>query len=544
MVFQDSTNLNNVTKYIVDPTGDTPYTTIQSALDAANAAGGAIIYLRQGTYSENLILYDNTQIIGTLGLSDAGSGAQINGTHIPPSSGSFVFRNVKLASGLDIFHSSAAGTSHLIVADCAVQVVNGYLFNLVNWTAAGILEMWDVNEGFGTDDGCVHNTGGATVLCYSGSFGIGAGNTMIVSGPMYTDGAEFFVPIDFQTGAQPELYSSLFTRTLTFSNNSTGYISNSLITTGASAAITHNSSGTLDLSDVTINSSNNPAITGVGAGTINVGSITFLNNANFSASLTLSRKEFVTGTTKSLTFDTDDPNAGVTLSGTSLIADGLNSDIDIAITPKGVGEVDITRVDIDGGTIDGTTIGSATPAAGTFNTLADTSRTQNAIGIYGASGALSEIGPLTNGQLAIGSTGNPPVATTLTAGGGINVVNGAGSITISATGSGMPWTEVTGTSQTMAINNAYIANNAALVTLTLPATAAIGDIVQIIGKGAGGYKIAQNAGQTIYFGNQTSTTGVGGSVDSTHQRDAIELVCVTANNDWGVTSSIGNFSIT
>jgi hypothetical protein len=46
------------------------------------------------------------------------------------------------------------------------------------------------------------------------------------------------------------------------------------------------------------------------------------------------------------------------------------------------------------------------------------------------------LGPLTNGQLIIGSTGSAPVAATLTAGTGITVTNAAGSITIAATGSG------------------------------------------------------------------------------------------------------------
>jgi hypothetical protein len=46
----------------------------------------------------------------------------------------------------------------------------------------------------------------------------------------------------------------------------------------------------------------------------------------------------------------------------------------------------------------------------------------------------SALPTLTNGELFIGSTGNPPVAATLTAGAGINITNGAGSITIANTG--------------------------------------------------------------------------------------------------------------
>lgn len=46
------------------------------------------------------------------------------------------------------------------------------------------------------------------------------------------------------------------------------------------------------------------------------------------------------------------------------------------------------------------------------------------------------VGPLTNGQLLIGSTGNPPVAAALTAGSGITITPAAGAITIAATASG------------------------------------------------------------------------------------------------------------
>ncbi len=66
------------------------------------------------------------------------------------------------------------------------------------------------------------------------------------------------------------------------------------------------------------------------------------------------------------TFDTNVAAAGVTLSGTTLAADGSNTNINIAITPKGSGEVDISKVDIDGGAIDGTIIGANNAAAGTF----------------------------------------------------------------------------------------------------------------------------------------------------------------------------------
>lgn len=65
---------------------------------------------------------------------------------------------------------------------------------------------------------------------------------------------------------------------------------------------------------------------------------------------------------------------------------------------------------------------------------------------------------------------------------------------------GLSWQNVTGTAVTAQPNKGYLANNAtARVTVTLPQTSelALGDIVAVTGVGAGGWKIAQNAGQTI-----------------------------------------------
>lgn len=139
---------------------------------------------------------------------------------------------------------------------------------------------------------------------------------------------------------------------------------------------------------------------------------------------------------------------------------------------------------------------------------------------------------LTDGQVMIGVTGGSPVPGTLTAGPGISIAESAGGITISGTGSGIGWNEVSGTSANMVADAGYVSNNAGLVTLTLPATAAFGTSINIIGKGAGGWAIAQNAGQNVQIGNLSSTIGVGGSVASTNQFDSLELICTTANTTW------------
>lgn len=74
-------------------------------------------------------------------------------------------------------------------------------------------------------------------------------------------------------------------------------------------------------------------------------------------------------TVNATTFDTDVAAAGVTLTGTTLSADGTDTNIDINITPKGTGEVNLTKVDIDAGTIDGTAIGGSSASTAVFTQL-------------------------------------------------------------------------------------------------------------------------------------------------------------------------------
>jgi hypothetical protein len=102
----------------------------------------------------------------------------------------------------------------------------------------------------------------------------------------------------------------------------------------------------LGLGTIATQAANNVAITG-GA----------ISGVTFSGSFT--------GVTlvESVTFATSAAAAGCNLNGNTLAADGTDTNIDINITPKGTGEVNITKVDIDAGAIDGTTVGATTPAS-------------------------------------------------------------------------------------------------------------------------------------------------------------------------------------
>jgi hypothetical protein len=168
--------------------------------------------------------------------------------------------------------------------------------------------------------------------------------------------------------------------------------------------------------------------------------------------------------------------------------------------------------------------------------------THNAVLTTNATGVVTPIA-LTDGQVVIGSSIGAPIAGTLTAGTGITITNGHNSITVTSNGADV-WVDEAGASVTMAANTGYTSDDgASLVTFTLPTISAIGDWVEINGKGSGLFTIAQAAGQQIHFGNQTTTSGAGGSISSTLQFDCIKLRCLTANTIWTVVSCVGNPTI-
>ena len=55
--------------------------------------------------------------------------------------------------------------------------------------------------------------------------------------------------------------------------------------------------------------------------------------------------------------------------------------------------------------------------------------------------------------------------------------------------------------------------------------------------------IAQNALQVIHFGTASTTIGIVGTLTATSQYDCVELLCVTANTEFIVRNSIGNWAI-
>lgn len=148
-------------------------------------------------------------------------------------------------------------------------------------------------------------------------------------------------------------------------------------------------------------------------------------------------------------------------------------------------------------------------------------------------------------------TFNEDVGSATPAAGILNIIgagtvstSGAGNtITITGTGGGssMTW-NVIAASQTLAVNNGYFCTGGGVLSLLLPPVSVLGDTIEISIDGSAGYIVTQGAGQSIKFGDQITTVGVGGSITSLAQGDSIRMVCRVANLSWNILSSMGNLT--
>lgn len=321
----------------------------------------------------------------------------------------------------------------------------------------------------------------------------------------------------------------------------------------SSITITGDSGGGLTGSSFTFTGSTT-GLTFAGAGTTETLGGTLVVSNGGTGAVTLTSHGVLLGNTTSAITATVAGTTGQVLTGVTGSAPTFQSPAASSITITGDSGGGLTGNSF---TFTGGTTGLTFAGAGSTETLGGTlvvanggtgraTLTNHGLLVGAGTAAITQLADATNGQLPIGSTGADPVLATITAGTGISVANGAGTITISASGSGFTWTDVTGGSATLAAENGYIADSGSLTTFTMPTNNSFGDTIKIVGKGSGGWKIVYSLLQNIIMGSSASTLTTG-NIASTNANDCVELVCTTASITapiFTVVSSIGNISIT
>ncbi len=193
-----------------------------------------------------------------------------------------------------------------------------------------------------------------------------------------------------------------------------------------------------------------------------------------------------------------------------------------------------------------TDAGTATPAANILNILGGTSIDTAGAGDTVTINAGSD---LANTYTCDSGSATPSANNINVVGSGSTTTTGAGStVTISSSGGGISWNEITVVGPTqLVVDMGYVTNSGSPVGLLLPLTSTFGSVIDVVGKGLGGFIISQNAGQTIHLVSSSTTVGVTGTVATSAPDEfgsTLSMVCITADTEWRIRSSTGNLIFT
>lgn len=182
-----------------------------------------------------------------------------------------------------------------------------------------------------------------------------------------------------------------------------------------------------------------------------------------------------------------------------------------------------------------TTVGSGSTA-----TVELTGLTNHAVLVGAGSTTITKLTVGTNGQVLIGSTGADPAFGTLSSTTGLTFTGGAGTLAVNIAQGGFKANSVATASATGASQNSYICSDSAQTTISLPSTAAVGDMIIAVGTNAniGGLVFSCGGGQTVYNLASSSTTSVATGAKNT----VIALMCTTANTAFTVMYSEGTLT--
>ena len=276
----------------------------------------------------------NTQFTGPgTGLTGTATGLSIGGNAATATAAT----NVAGGTANQLVYNTAASTTSFITAPTVSSTFLKWTGSAFTWDSAGAGTVTSVDvsggtTGLTTSGGPIINSGTITI---AGTLNVASGGTGQTT---YTDGQ------------------------LLIGNSTGNTLAKATLTAGTGISVT-NGSGS-----ITIAATNNGTVTSVGGtGTVSgislSGTVTSSGNLTLGGALDLSAPPAIGGATpntatfttvNATTFDTNVAAAGVTLSGTTLAADGTDTNINVLINTKGN-----AGVGIDGaptGTVNGTTI--------------------------------------------------------------------------------------------------------------------------------------------------------------------------------------------
>lgn len=282
MVQQLSTNTFGTAKWIVSSTlSNGTHTTIASALTSASS--GETIFIRPGTYTENLTLKAGVNLAAYICDSPSGQ-VTISGKCSYSSAGQVNISGINLQTNSDYaLEVTGSAASRVFLNECRVTNTNNTAINFTSSSASATIYLNYCSTAVGATNALFTSSSAGSInfwwcLMSSGS----TTASSISAGAMQMSNCYCAESMSFSGTAQMIIFNSsirTFGRNITcvtMTGTSSGFIANSLIQSGTASAISVGSQ--VIVTGCTIYTSNANAITG--AGTISYAGLDFGNTSS------------------------------------------------------------------------------------------------------------------------------------------------------------------------------------------------------------------------------------------------------------------------
>lgn len=356
------------TQFVVDPSSTVglrgTFTTIQAAINAAST--GTNIFIRPGTYTENLTLVAGVNLSGMSGGDEPGQ-VVIVGSNTFTGTGTVTISNVRIQtnSGFIAVVSGSAASS-LIFESCNFQITNNTGFSLTssnassgitlmncegNITTTGITLFVSTGAGtFQTVSTQINNSGGATTTSSASSGTVSLLSTIILC-PITTTSTALFTSryCDIDT-------SAINTTALTCGGSVSSHVEFCSFISGTASAVSIGSTLTMTLCE--INSTNTNTITG--AGTLVYTGLSFPNTSNGINTTTLTRRVIDGGSYKGQNTNTTVPagmigeqiRSFIAVGGRVILTNNVSANITSISLTAGVWDVSLlSSIHAEGGVV-------------------------------------------------------------------------------------------------------------------------------------------------------------------------------------------------
>lgn len=271
-----STGDNNfgVAKWIVDATaGHGTHTTIAAAL--TQAASGDTIFIRPGTYTENLTLKAGVNLSAF--VCDALNGnVTISGKATFTAAGTVNMSGIRLQTNSDFFLAVTGSAASIVnLKGCYLNATNNTGISFTTSSSSAVIGIFECEGDLGTTGIAMHSSSSAGRLSYENCFFTNSGSSTTVTSNS-AGSANFFmsniaIPIgSTSTGGITAIQtyqdlSSTNTICITANGSGSSVITSAYVGSGTASSITIGTGATVLATNVTTNSSNANPITGAGS---------------------------------------------------------------------------------------------------------------------------------------------------------------------------------------------------------------------------------------------------------------------------------------